>query len=203
MDFDSFSRHCSVSRETYNKFTLYHDLLLKWQSSINLVSRETIGDIWQRHFLDSAQLFPFIDDPAFSLLDIGSGAGFPGIVLSILGAEQVSLVESDQRKSIFLQEVARTLSLDVTIHNRRIEMLAPQSYDIITARACAPLSQLFSWAYPFCHEDSICLFPKGKNYAKEWEECASTWQGIMQTHPSKTHSDGVILHISHLVEREK
>ena len=104
MDPEGFQAATSVSRETLDRLRLYADLLIKWQKSLNLVGRSTIGDLWRRHMLDSAQLLPFIPARTTRLLDLGSGAGFPGMVLAILGVRGVELVESDQKKAVFLRE---------------------------------------------------------------------------------------------------
>ena len=133
-----FQAKSGVSRETLERLTIYADLLVKWQAKINLVGPETLADLWSRHMLDSAQLFPLIRPDAKRLVDLGSGAGFPGLVLGVMGAPDVHLVESDARKCAFLREAARLTGTTVTIHNKRIEQVAPLGADVVTARALAP-----------------------------------------------------------------
>ena len=136
--------YLGVSRETLARLEDYADLLRKWQNAINLVSTASLNDLWRRHIWDSAQLLPHIPADAHSLLDLGSGAGFPGLVLAILGVDGVVLVEADKRKCAFLREAARVTGTDVTIHDRRIEDMGEEipPVDVITARAVASLSLL-------------------------------------------------------------
>lgn len=152
----------AVSRETRERLDIYAGLLRKWQRSINLVGPRTIGDLWNRHFTDSAQLLPLIpsaETPTTRVLvDFGSGAGFPGLVLAILGAGEVHLIESDQRKATFLREVARATGTPVTVHAKRIEQVAPFPADVVSARALAPLNDLLGFAAPFLRPDSLCLW---------------------------------------------
>ena len=199
---EDFARQASVSRETLDRLKRYADLLLKWQKAINLVSGESLGDLWRRHFLDSAQLRPLIPAQAKTLLDLGSGAGFPGLVLAILGVPEVHLVESDSRKSAFLREAARVTGLtnpgQVTLHSRRIEQLAPWPVDVVTARGCADLDKLLTYAAPFLKPDTICLFPKGRTVNEELTRAAKKWTMTVQRRSSMTDSSGVILQIGHI-----
>jgi 16S rRNA (guanine527-N7)-methyltransferase len=189
-----------VSRETRERLELYADLLRKWQRSINLVGPRTIGDLWNRHFTDSAQLLPLIppvETPATRVLvDFGSGAGFPGLVLAILGAGEVHLIESDQRKATFLREVARATGTPVTIHAKRIEQVAPFPADVVSARALAPLSDLLGFAAPFLRPDSLCLFPKGQMAEDELSAASKTWNMTVDRIQSVTDSSATILRIS-------
>jgi 16S rRNA (guanine527-N7)-methyltransferase len=164
-----------VSRETLEKFQIYNKLLHKWQRAINLVSRQSLEDSGRRHFLDSAQLFPLVPGDARSLLDIGSGAGFPGMVLAIMGVSNVELVESDQRKCLFLREVSRETSTAVTITNARIEKLTPKTFDVVTSRACASLDVLLSYAKPYLGPSTVCLFPKGQTVEEELTTAQKRW----------------------------
>lgn len=164
-----------VSRETLEKFQIYNKLLHKWQRAINLVSRQSLEDSGRRHFLDSAQLFPLVPGHARSLLDIGSGAGFPGMVLAIMGVSNVELVESDQRKCLFLREVSRETSTAVTITNARIEKLTPKTFDVVTSRACASLDVLLSYAKPYLGPSTVCLFPKGQTVEEELTTAQKRW----------------------------
>jgi 16S rRNA (guanine527-N7)-methyltransferase len=189
-----------VSRETRERLDIYADLLCKWQRSINLVGPRTIGDLWNRHFTDSAQVLPLIppaETPATRVLvDFGSGAGFPGLVLAILGAGEVHLIESDQRKATFLREVARATGTPVTVHARRIEQVAPFPADVVSARALAPLSDLLGFAAPFLRPDSLCLFPKGQMAEDELSAASKTWNMTVDRIQSVTDSSATILRIS-------
>lgn len=175
LDRDSIGDLLGVSRETVERLEIYYGLLEKWQRAINLVSKQTLGDSWRRHFLDSGQLSRLIPDNAVSILDIGSGAGFPGLVLAIMGAGNVELVESDTRKCMFLREVSRETSTPVTITNDRIENLPPKTVDVVVSRACAPLDVLLGYAKPYLGPTSICLFPKGRRYDEELTTAKKRW----------------------------
>ena len=134
----------NVSRETIEKFQLYLTLLEKWQRRINLVSHSTLANAWQRHILDSGQLAAYYPPQTAHILDVGSGAGFPGLVLAIMGGVTVDLVESDQRKAVFLSTVIRELGLPANVHNQRIEIMPNLQPDVITARALAPVPKLLN-----------------------------------------------------------
>ena len=180
-------------------WTLYADLLRKWQRSINLVGPRTIDDLWNRHFTDSAQLLPLIpaETPATRVLvDFGSGAGFPGLVLAILGAGEVHLIESDQRKATFLREVARATGTPVTVHAKRIEQVGPFPADVVSARALAPLGDLLGFAAPFLRPDSLCLFPKGQMAEDELTAASKTWNMTVDRIQSVTDPSATILRIS-------
>lgn len=191
----------NVSRETLDKLFLYEELLTKWQKSINLVSNATINTIWERHFLDSAQLYDHIDNPEASILDIGSGGGFPAIILAILGINNIHVAESDKRKCIFLKEITRQCKLNTTIHNTRIEALEPRPYDIITSRACASLDTLIHYAEPFLSKNTYCLFPKGQNYTKEIGEALLKWNFDYELFPSLSDTSARIIKIHNISRR--
>src|SRR5262249_11206001 len=152
----------------------YAETLVKWQNSINLVAPDSLNDLWRRHILDSAQLKPLIPPATSSLADMGSGAGFPGLVLAILGVPNVHLIESDARKCVFIAEAARAAGLkpgeDPVIHRARLENLKGLVVDVVTARACAPLAKLLGYAGPFLHGGSTCLFLKGAAVDEELTE---------------------------------
>ncbi len=185
-----------VSRETRERLNTYADLLRKWQRSINLVGPRTIDDLWNRHFTDSAQLLPLIPPSARVLVDFGSGAGFPGLVLAILGVAQVHLIESDQRKATFLREVARATGTPITVHANRIEQVAPFPADVVSARALAPLGDLLGFAAPFLHPDSFCLFPKGQMAEDELTAASKNWNINVDRIQSVTDPSATILRVS-------
>ena len=142
MDQDFFAKNgLSVSRETIEKLNIYNNLVIKWQKAINLVAPSTLKESAERHFLDSAQLYPWVAGQ--SIIDLGSGAGFPGLVLAMMGVN-VTLVESDQRKAIFLHEVSRETKTPVIIHACRIEDVRETAAEVVTARALAPLNDLLA-----------------------------------------------------------
>lgn len=147
------------------KLSLYQDLLVKWGQKINLVSKTTLDDIQTRHFDDSMQLTPYIPSTDATIVDIGTGAGFPGMVLAMLGYN-VSLVEIDQKKCVFLENVANLTQTNVAVFSNRIENHT-EKYDVITSRAVAPLKQLLIWSKALAHSKSIGLFLKGENYQDE------------------------------------
>lgn len=198
LPFELLNEHFLVSRETFGRLFLYHDLLLKWQSKINLISNDTIKDVWQRHFLDSLQLLTYIDDKEKNIADLGSGAGFPGLILALMGYKNVHLIESDTRKVAFLREVARITNTQVTIHNCRIEEANLPKIDIFTSRACAPLDKLLYLIADKVSRETICLFHKGKNYSTELEESSIRWQYDIVTMPSIVDSQGVIIKLSNI-----
>lgn len=174
-------------------------LLEKWQARINLVGPATLGEMWQRHFLDSAQLRDHIPDGVTTLADLGSGAGFPGLVLAMLRPDiAVQLLESDQRKCAFLATVAREAGVAVKIHNRRIEQLPHLGADLITARALAPLERLLALAVPHLAPGGQCLFLKGQNIDVELTEATKCWKFEAETWPSQTDPQARILRLSQI-----
>ena len=189
-----FQSRTQCSDATLKDLLLYAGLLEKWQPRINLVGPKTLPDLWRRHILDSAQLFPLCGLPGV-ILDLGSGAGFPGLVLSLMGAGSVHLVESDQRKAVFLREVIRETGTDAVVHANRIERLAPFPVDVVTSRALAPLGQLLDFATPFLKKSTVCLFLKGKNVQTELTESQKTWNMAVNRIPSVTDPSGVVLKI--------
>lgn len=188
-----FAKKIDVSRETLERLDLYLDLLKRWQRAINLVGPKTLADPWRRHVLDSAQLMNYLPSPSSTIVDLGSGAGLPGLVLAILGQSNVHLVESDQRKAQFLKEVARNLAVDVTIHVKRIEALEPMAPDVLTARALAPLSRLLTLVQPLLRRDTICLFLKGRHGKDELTEAGKSWMMASQVFPSLSDPSASVL----------
>lgn len=196
----SFASAFDVSRETIERLDEYEALLKKWNPKINLISRNTLDDIWQRHFADSAQVYQHIGNSCNKWLDFGSGAGFPGLVAATMAKEKhpdVSfiLVESDHRKAAFLLTVANALSLSATIITERIEDIPAQNADIITARAVASLDQLLAWSAPHARKSTVLLFPKGNSYESELTAARKHWHIDVETTPSMTDSSSVILRI--------
>ena len=192
-----------VSRETLQRLETYEDLLRRWQPAVNLVGAATLKFIWRRHFLDSLQVFDMVPDAQGVWLDLGSGAGFPGLVCAIAAKErsldlEFELVESDVRKCAFIREVARQTATDIRVHNMRIERLAPRSARIISARALAPLPRLLELAAPHLRPDGICVFQKGASYRDELETASAHWQMNAEILPSVTASESVILRIRNL-----
>jgi 16S rRNA (guanine527-N7)-methyltransferase len=192
---EGFAELVPVSRETLARLEAYAELLTRWSARINLVGRDTLPDLWQRHILDSAQLHRFIPSSARSLIDLGSGAGLPGLVLAILGVPGVELVEADSRKSAFLREAARVTGADVTIRACRIQAVPPHPVDVITARACAPLDRLLDVAVPFLASDTLCLFPKGERFNEELTLARKAWTMNVSVEQSLSDRRGVVLRL--------
>ena len=187
--------HLNLPEAALARLGLYAELLVKWQKSINLVGPDTIPSLWRRHFLDSAQLFPLLPQGIHRLVDMGSGAGFPGLVLALLGAPDVHLIESDARKCAFLREVARVTETMVTLHNSRVEKVAPLGADLVTARALAPLDKLLAWAEPHLLPGGHCLFLKGRGAEDELTIAAKEWNIAAQRIASLSDPSGLVLHL--------
>jgi 16S rRNA (guanine527-N7)-methyltransferase len=188
----------SVSRETLERLEIMVETLLRWQKAINLVGRATLDDVWTRHILDSAQLAALIPKEARTLADLGSGAGFPGIVLAALRPDlDVTLIESDARKSAYLGEAARKMALPKPpkVLVSRIEAAPPTKVEIVTARALAPLAKLLLWADRHRADPAICLFHKGKDWRAELAGAMKDWEIEFTPQPSVTDRDAVILRI--------
>jgi 16S rRNA (guanine527-N7)-methyltransferase len=195
---EGFAALANVSRETLARLEAYAALLAQWNERINLVSRDSLRDPWRRHFLDSAQLFLHVPADARSLVDLGSGAGFPGLVLAILGVAGVELVESDTRKCAFLREAARIADAPVAVRHARIEAVPPHEVDVVTARACASLVRLLVMAQLFIAPHTICLFLKGERAAEELTAARRGWTMRAACHPSRADPRGVILKLEQI-----
>ena len=193
LDPAGFAALTGVSRETGARLEAYAALLAQWNQRINLVSRDSLRDPWRRHFLDSAQLFSYVPARTRSLVDLGSGAGFPGLVLAILGIPGIELIESDARKCAFLREAARIADAPVAIHHARIEAVPSHEVDVVTARACAPLDRLLVMAQRFIAPHTICLFLKGERAEEELTAARRGWTMLAARHPSRADPRGVIL----------
>ncbi|WP_293337449.1 16S rRNA (guanine(527)-N(7))-methyltransferase RsmG [Parvibaculum sp.] len=193
-----------------DRLAQYESLLLKWQKSINLVSAGTLPELWRRHMLDSAQLAGLAPEGALRWVDLGSGGGFPGLVIAILLAErpgfEMHLVESDQRKCIFMREVARVTGAPATIYNMRIEAFADKgvTFDVVSARALAPLDRLLGWAAPLFGPETIGLFLKGKGVEDELTLARKSWIFEADLHPSQSDPVGSVLKLRglHGTDRE-
>jgi 16S rRNA (guanine527-N7)-methyltransferase len=188
-----------VSRETRDQLEALVHTLGRWQKAINLVGKATLEDIWVRHILDSAQLVPLIPRQTQHLVDLGSGGGFPGLVLAAMRPDmRVTLIESDARKGAFLGEAGRRMGLKIppTVVISRIEAAPPAGADVVTARALAPLSQLLVWAAPHRADTAICLFHKGKGWQGEITEAKKDWDLEAQPFASVTDRDAVLLRVS-------
>jgi 16S rRNA (guanine527-N7)-methyltransferase len=199
---EEFAARSRVSRETLERLKLYAALLEDWNSRQNLVSQASLPTMWLRHFWDSAQLIQFIPAGASSLADLGSGAGFPGLVLAELKRDspafKVTLYESTAKKCRFLQAVADQLSLAVDIRQDRIEDSPLKPYDVVTARACAPLPELLAYAQRFWGKTTVAVFLKGQNVEPELSQSHKSWRMRVERHPSQSDPSGVILEIREL-----
>ncbi len=192
---EDFRRASGVSRETLDRLDAYVALLAKWQRRINLVAPASLGDVWRRHLLDSAQLADHLPASPGRLVDLGSGAGFPGLVLAIIGGGNVELIESDGRKCAFLTAAAVETGAKVAIHKARIESMPREPADVVTARACAPLTRLLGYAERFKGPNTVCLFLKGARVDQELTEAAKTWTMDIRRHPSQTDPQGTLLSV--------
>ena len=189
-----------VSRETHERLTAYEALVRKWNAKINLVAPSTLPEFNSRHIQDSIQIFDHVQFPEGNWVDLGSGGGLPGIVVSIYAQKApltVSLVESDHRKSAFLRTVIRELSLqNVSIMTGRIENVPPLAANFVSARALAPLSVLLSMVQRHMHQDGTAIFLKGRSWKAECDEARNEWQFDVTSFPSKTDPNAAILKIT-------
>ena len=186
-----------VSRETLDRLQALVALLEKWNRTINLVSKGTIDAAWQRHIVDSAQIFEF-GKTASSWVDLGSGGGFPGLVIAIIAAEKaplltLTLIESDQRKATFLRLASQNLGLRTRVISGRIETVTPLLADVVSARALAPLPLLCKYAAPHLAPHGRAIFLKGKAFEAETVEARRMWNFDLETHPSITDPSAIVL----------
>ncbi|UWR30032.1 16S rRNA (guanine(527)-N(7))-methyltransferase RsmG [Sulfitobacter sp. W002] len=188
----------NVSRETFDKLIAFAELVRKWNLKINLVSKNSLDDLWQRHILDSVQVFELAEGEGH-WVDLGSGGGFPGIVVAILNQEarnfQVTMVESDQRKCAFLRTAIRELSLTASVKTERIEQLDGLEADVLSARALADLTQLLDFTELHLNSDGTALFPKGQNWRSEDNDAKQVWAYALEAVESKTNPAAAILKI--------
>lgn len=195
----------NVPRETVEKLEIYAALLVQWQKAVNLVSPTTLNDLWHRHFADSAQLIGLVSAPK-SWVDLGSGAGFPGLVIAILMANHhncvVHLIESNGRKCAFLAEVSRQTGVGVRVHEGRIESIVKSGVigaaDVVSSRALAPLDRLLGLAQGFFGSGTSGLFLKGREALAEVDEAGAQWRFDHRTIPSRTNADGCIVEVRNL-----
>ena len=198
-----FAEIIPVSRETLARLEAYAELLTRWSARINLIGRDTIADLWRRHILDSAQLRAFVPDRARNMIDLGSGAGLPGLVLAIIGVPGVELLEADSRKCAFLREAARITEALVTLRPCRIEAVSPHPVDFVTARACASLDRLLGLAEPFLAPDSECLFLKGERVGEELTLARKRWTMTPSLHQSRSDPRGVVLRLQQVAREPR
>lgn len=197
----------NVSRETIESLQAFEALVKRWNAAINLVSKATLPVLWDRHIVDSAQLFSHLPATAQHWADFGAGGGFPGLVIAILarGAGRdlrVTLVESDARKATFLRQAAQALSLSVVVVNKRIESLESLQADVVSARALAPLDALLQFAAVHLREGGTAIFPKGARHTEELTAARAQWSFDVDTHSSQSEPGAAILIIRN-IERAK
>jgi 16S rRNA (guanine527-N7)-methyltransferase len=194
-----FAAQVNVSRETLSRLEAFAALLLKWQPRLNLIGASTVPDMWNRHMLDSAQVYDYL--PPGQILDAGTGAGFPGLVLAIMAREDeergpIHLVESDVRKCAFLTEAIAATEAKAIVHNRRVEEMTAFPVAAVTARALAPLDRLLPLVEHFLTPETHGYFFKGRNAHEEMTESRKDWKFTVERIESVTDPTGVILHLT-------
>ncbi len=201
MNFESLNARLDgnaiVSRETYSRLEIYVNELKRWNPKINLVAPNSLHETWERHIVDSLQIASFLPSKITNWVDVGSGGGFPGLVLAAHLCEKpefsMTLVESDQRKCTFLRTCARLMGIKVTVLAERIEDIDVEKANIVSARALASLDKLLELTFPLSHDDTFYIFPKGKNWNNELTIAQKNWQMGVQKHQSITDKDAQIL----------
>lgn len=193
----------NVSRETIAVLQDFGDLVRRWTPAINLVGKATVPDLWNRHIVDSAQIFALRPPEARTWVDLGSGGGFPGLVVAILARDlaptlRVTLVESDLRKATFLRQAAQSLGLQVDVRSQRIEALPGLDADVLSARALAPLAELIAYADRLLARDGIAIFPKGARSAEELASARRAWDFDVDMRPSLSEGEATILVIRNI-----
>jgi 16S rRNA (guanine(527)-N(7))-methyltransferase RsmG len=188
-----------VSHETEQKLRAFLALLQRWNARINLVADRDESVLWRRHILDSLQLLPLLPEGGGPIIDLGSGAGFPGLVLALASGRPTHLVEADRRKAAFLIEAVRILGLAETkVHSVRIEATALPSAQVVSARALAPLAVLLRHAHRLLAPGGTAIFPKGRTAEQELTEAARHWNMRVERFPSRTDPDSLIFRISEI-----
>lgn len=186
--------HCSVSRETWGRLEAYIALLFAGMAEQNLIAESTRDHVWARHIVDSAQLLPLAQSAPGAWMDLGSGAGLPGVVIAILSDRPVTLVESRRKRIDFLKAVAESLALtNVTVFGGRVEAVLPCASAVISARAYAPLPRLLASAVHLADENTLWLLPKGRNAQNELETTRPSWQGAFHVEQSVTDPDSAVI----------
>ena len=192
----------NVSRESIARLELLHDLLLNWQVHINLIGPSTTVEVWNRHILDGLQLLPLLPKKTKAIADLGSGGGFPGLVLAATQPATVHMFESNGKKIAFLQEALRQMKVQGQAHRMRLDPgLDPNilpKVDVVTARAFAPMSPLLGMAKPFFGTETIGLFHKGQDVNTELTEAAKAWRIRVKKHPSMTDSNSYVLEVEEI-----
>ncbi len=186
-----------VPRETHNRLRAFTRLLTHWNRRINLTADADQDAIWRRHILDSLQLAPLMGKPT-AAIDLGSGAGFPGLVLALATGVPFTLIEADRRKAAFLSEAVRLTGASATVHVGRIEDARLQPAPLVTARAVAPLTRLLTLAAPLLTAEGVCLFPKGVSAETELTAAVLQWQMTVERFPSRTAPRSTIFRISEI-----
>ncbi len=200
----AFPDWLAVSSDTAARLAVFAALVEKWNPAINLVSKASLPMLWERHILDSAQLFVFATRHRRVWVDLGSGAGFPGVIIAILAADvhpdlKVILIEADQRKATFLDQAIRTLGLTTVLHRGRVETIAPLNADIVSARALAPLDGLCGLAVRHLAADGIAVFPKGAQADDELVIARQHWRFNLTRHASRTEACATILELKDII----
>ena len=203
---NEFVKSLNVSRETLNCFYEYKTLLSKWNEKINLVSKNTLLEIWERHFLDSGQIIKHVEASGKRWVDVGSGAGFPGLVVALLLRDRkidcnLVLVEKNPKKGFFLNEVIRKLNLNVEVVNDNIYTLEPLNADILTARAFSELNNLIKIAFHHKKKEGMCLFLKGENYMVELDKTLNYWFFDYDVVGSLSSYSGKIIRVKRIFKR--
>ena len=201
-----FLKSLNVSRETIKSFCEYETLLSKWNSKINLISKNTLTDIWNRHFLDSGQIIKHVNASRKRWVDVGSGAGFPGLVVALLLRDrkvdcELILVEKSTKKVFFLNEVIRKLGLNVKVINDDIRTIDPLKADILTSRAFSGLYDLIQIAHIHREDSGICLFLKGENYKLELDKTLNHWFFDYDVFDSLSNPSGKIIRVKNILKR--
>ncbi len=193
----------NVSRETVDRLDRFSKQLERWSSRINLVSKNTLSEVWSRHILDSAQILTLLPKEPINICDMGSGGGFPGLVLAIileerLEAYEICLIDSDQRKCAFLRQMALQQGLKVKVLTGRLEEIEPQGAQVITARALAPLPDLIAFGTRHMKENGKMIFLKGKTAKHEITSAQEDWKFEYQTYTSLTSADSFLIEIKNV-----
>jgi 16S rRNA (guanine(527)-N(7))-methyltransferase RsmG len=195
-----------VPRETLPRIQVFLELLKRWNEKLNLVAAADTHDLWVRHVLDSAQIARLAPAMAATWVDLGSGAGFPGLICAAILCDRrpglrFTLVEADARKAAFLREAARSMGLDVTVLDKRIEAISLPPQDVVSARALAPLPRLLNYAARFYHRETVLLFPKGRKADSELTLARRDWHIRAVRCPSHTDPDSTILRLTEVSPR--